>query len=88
MRTGPAALLAIAAGGCSHPQPTPSRPARILPPARRPHVLRRRFGLPEFTMLHLFLLAARNVFAAFDPQRTGRISLDYSQFVYCAALTK
>ncbi|PRW57843.1 sorcin-like [Chlorella sorokiniana] len=47
-----------------------------------------RFGLPEYTMLCLFLKSCQNIFRAFDPQGTGRISLDVSQFVYCAAHTK
>ncbi|KAL4436914.1 hypothetical protein ABPG75_004053 [Micractinium tetrahymenae] len=47
-----------------------------------------RFGLPEYTMLCLFLTASRNIFSAFDAQRTGRISLDFSQFVYAAAQTR
>lgn len=39
-------------------------------------------------MLFLFLVSCRNVFAAFDPQHSGRISLDFSQLAYCAALTR
>jgi len=27
-----------------------------------------RYGLPEYTMLCLFLISCRNIFAAFDPQ--------------------
>lgn len=30
-------------------------------------------------MLCLFLTASRNIFSAFDAQRTGRVSLDFSQ---------
>ena len=59
----------------------PTARSHTAPPAGR-------FGLPEYTMLCLFLMAARNIFAAFDPGHTGRASLDYSQFVYAAANTR
>jgi hypothetical protein len=39
-------------------------------------------------MLCLFLLAAKNIFSAFDPGHTGRASFDYSQFVYATANTR
>lgn len=47
-----------------------------------------RFGLPEYTMLCVFLLSAKQIFGAFDPQHSGRVSFDYSQFVYAAAQTR
>ena len=45
-------------------------------------------GLPEFVALCSFLESARATFVAYDPQRTGIISLNYSQFCYCAAQTR
>lgn len=39
-------------------------------------------------MLCLLLLSAKQIFSAFDPQHSGRISLDFSQFVYAAAQTR
>lgn len=54
-------------------------PSSTLPALPAPHPAAGRFGLPEYTMLCLFLTASRNIFAAFDAQRTGRVSLDYSQ---------
>lgn len=47
-----------------------------------------RFGLPEVTMLTLSLLSAKQIFAAFDPQGSGRVNLDFSQFVYAASQTR
>lgn len=47
-----------------------------------------RFGLPEYTMLSLFLMSAKQIFGAFDPQHSGRVSLDFSQFVYASAQTR
>ena len=42
-------------------------------------------GIPEYIALNLFLLSARNTFAAFDFQRTGVINLNFGQFIYATA---
>ncbi|QDZ24869.1 hypothetical protein HOP50_15g74120 [Chloropicon primus] len=42
-------------------------------------------GIPEYIALSLFLLSARNTFAAFDFQRTGVITLNFGQFIYATA---
>ncbi|WZN66831.1 hypothetical protein HKI87_16g84020 [Chloropicon roscoffensis] len=42
-------------------------------------------GIPEYIALNLFLLSARNTFAAFDFQRTGVINLNFGQFIYASA---
>eukprot|EP01024_Parvocaulis_polyphysoides_P012778 TRINITY_DN1475_c0_g1_i1.p1 TRINITY_DN1475_c0_g1~~TRINITY_DN1475_c0_g1_i1.p1 ORF type:complete len:197 (-),score=5.42 TRINITY_DN1475_c0_g1_i1:371-877(-) len=42
-------------------------------------------GLPEYIAMTLFLQSCTAVFTAFDPQKTGRISLDFNQFIYAAA---
>lgn len=39
-------------------------------------------GLPEYMGMSVFLKHTANMFRAFDAQRTGRITLDYNQFVY------
>ncbi|KAH7445354.1 hypothetical protein KP509_01G004100 [Ceratopteris richardii] len=44
-----------------------------------------KFRLDDYISLCIFLQSARNLFGAFDTQREGRISLDFNQFVYCAA---
>ena len=33
----------------------------------------------------LFLRSAVNTFKAFDPQGSGRVSMDFSQFIYAAS---
>lgn len=45
-------------------------------------------GLPEFIAMTLFLRSATATFQAFDQQRTGRINLDYNQFIYACANTR
>ena len=45
-------------------------------------------ALPEFVALCSFLESARATFVAYDPQRTGVISLNYSQCVYVCAQTR
>lgn len=42
-------------------------------------------GLAEFIAMTLFLKSAAATFAAFDPQQAGRITLDFSQFIYAAS---
>lgn len=41
--------------------------------------------LPEYIGLTLFLQSATATFTAFDAQRTGRITLDFNQWVYAAS---
>ena len=41
-------------------------------------------GMPEYIAMCLFLVSARNTFAAFDFQKTGVISFNFGQFVYAA----
>lgn len=41
--------------------------------------------LAEFMAMSVFLQGAGRTFHAFDAQRTGRITLDFSQFVYAAS---
>lgn len=42
-------------------------------------------SLDEFIRMCLFLQSCVRTFTAFDPQRTGRVTLDFGQFVYAAA---
>lgn len=42
-------------------------------------------GLAEFIAMTLFLKSAAATFAAFDPHQAGRITLDFSQFIYAAS---
>lgn len=42
-------------------------------------------SLPEFLAMTLFLRSATATFNAFDQQRTGMISLNFSQYLYAAA---
>jgi Ca2+-binding EF-hand superfamily protein len=44
-------------------------------------------GLTEFLALTLFLRSATATFNAFDPNRTGFISLNFGQFLYACAHT-
>ena len=39
-------------------------------------------GLAEFIAMTLFLKSCAATFAAFDTQNTGRIQLDFNQFIY------
>ncbi|CAL8468820.1 g8361 [Coccomyxa elongata] len=41
--------------------------------------------LTEFIAMTLFLQSANATFTAFDQQRTGRVTLDYNQFIYAVA---
>lgn len=41
----------------------------------------------ELVAMTVFLQSATATFQAFDPQRQGRITLDYNQFVYAASNT-
>ncbi|PRW44941.1 Coiled-coil domain-containing 40 isoform C [Chlorella sorokiniana] len=41
--------------------------------------------LAEFMAMCTFLQGAARTFHAFDPQRSGRVTLDFSQFVYAAS---
>eukprot|EP00803_Ostreobium_quekettii_P002857 evm.model.scf_168.9 EVM.evm.TU.scf_168.9 scf_168:64105-67522(+) len=41
--------------------------------------------LAAYIALSLFLKSAAATFAAFDPNKTGRITLDFNQFLYAAA---
>lgn len=42
-------------------------------------------GIPEYIALNLFLLSARNTFAAFDFQRSGVVNMNFGQFIYATA---
>ncbi|XP_078448406.1 uncharacterized protein LOC144716982 [Wolffia australiana] len=44
-----------------------------------------RFFLDSFMSLCVFLQSARNLFDSFDLSRRGKVTLDFNQFVYCAA---
>jgi len=44
-----------------------------------------KFKVDDFIALCIFLQSAKNLFNAFDTSKQGRISLDYNQFIYCAA---
>ncbi|KAK9825630.1 hypothetical protein WJX81_001097 [Elliptochloris bilobata] len=39
-------------------------------------------GLPEFIALQLFLRSISATFCAFDPQQTGRVTMDFNQMIY------
>lgn len=43
--------------------------------------------IEEFIALTVFLRGASAAFRAYDPQQTGRITLDFNQYVYCCANT-
>ncbi|KAL2623079.1 hypothetical protein R1flu_003284 [Riccia fluitans] len=43
------------------------------------------FTLDHYMSMCIFLKSAQNLFRAFDTQRDGRVTLDFNQFVYCAA---
>lgn len=42
-------------------------------------------GMAEFIAMTLFLKSSAAMFQAFDSQRSGRVNLDYNQFIYAAA---
>lgn len=42
-------------------------------------------GMAEFVAMTVFLRLTANMFGAFDPQRSGRITLDYNQFIYATS---
>lgn len=42
-------------------------------------------SLDEFIRACLFLQTAARTFSAFDAQRRGSITVNFSQFIYCAA---
>jgi len=42
-------------------------------------------GLEPYLALCAMLKQASKVFSLFDPQRTGKITLDFNQFIYAAA---
>ncbi|KAH8947322.1 hypothetical protein BDL97_11G034400 [Sphagnum fallax] len=44
-----------------------------------------KFKLDDYISMCIFLQSAKNLFGAFDASRIGHISLDFNQFVYCAA---
>ncbi|GLJ15430.1 hypothetical protein SUGI_0253320 [Cryptomeria japonica] len=44
-----------------------------------------RFRLDDFISLCIFLQSAKNLFTTFDTTKQGRVTLDFNQFVYCAA---
>lgn len=97
-RNGEAAVVHVHTASHFGPAGRPAAACRCLsPPSAHPHracTLKLLspgaglFGLPEYTMMCLFLLSCKNIFRAFDPSGSGKISLDYSQFVYCAANTR
>jgi Ca2+-binding EF-hand superfamily protein len=43
------------------------------------------FRLDDFMSICIFLQSAQNLFTAFDTERTGHVTLDFNQFVYCSA---
>ncbi|BBN11599.1 hypothetical protein MPTK1_5g13250 [Marchantia polymorpha subsp. ruderalis] len=43
------------------------------------------FRLDNYMSLCIFLKSARNLFTSFDTSRAGAVTLDFNQFVYCAA---
>lgn len=45
-------------------------------------------SLAEFMGMTVFLQSCSLTFSAFDAARTGRVSLDFSQFVYAASNTR
>lgn len=42
-------------------------------------------SITEFMGLTVFLKSTAMVFTAFDPHKSGKVALDYNQFVYAAA---
>ncbi|CAM6066483.1 unnamed protein product [Sphagnum tenellum] len=44
-----------------------------------------KFKLDDYISMCIFLQSAKNLFGAFDTSRIGHITLDFNQFVYCAA---
>ncbi|CAD7701349.1 unnamed protein product [Ostreobium quekettii] len=42
-------------------------------------------GVQEFIAMTLFLKSCSAIFTAFDPQRSGKVTLDFNQFVYAAS---
>ncbi|GAB4818300.1 hypothetical protein N2152v2_005346 [Parachlorella kessleri] len=44
-----------------------------------------RFSLAEFIAMSMFIQCVTNVFRAFDSTSSGRINLDFNQFLYAAA---
>lgn len=45
-------------------------------------------SLAEFIGMSVFLQACSLTFSAFDASKTGRVTLDFSQFVYAASNTR
>lgn len=45
-------------------------------------------GLAEFLALSVFLESCTATFRAFDPQGSGRVSMDMQQFIYAASHTR
>lgn len=43
------------------------------------------FRLDDFMSICIFLQSAQNLFGAFDTTKKGHVTLDFNQFVYCAA---
>jgi hypothetical protein len=44
--------------------------------------------LDQYIALTMFLLSVKRTFEAFDSTRSGRITLDFNQFVYACAKTR
>lgn len=44
-----------------------------------------KFRLDGFISICIFVQSARNLFTSYDTTGQGRVSLDFNQFVYCAA---
>ena len=42
----------------------------------------------EYIAMSIFLQSTIKTFKAFDPQSTGRITLDFNQFVFAVAATR
>lgn len=45
-------------------------------------------SLDQYIAMTLFLIGAKKAFEAFDTNRSGRITLDFNQFVYAASKTR
>mmetsp|Transcript_21549 Transcript_21549/g.53272 ORF Transcript_21549/g.53272 Transcript_21549/m.53272 type:complete len:179 (-) Transcript_21549:1438-1974(-) len=45
-------------------------------------------SLDQYIAMTMFLLGAKKAFEAFDAQKSGRINVDFNQFVYAASKTR
>ncbi|OAE23413.1 hypothetical protein AXG93_961s1070 [Marchantia polymorpha subsp. ruderalis] len=72
--------LALTQAGFSLDQPAFYCACQSFDKERRGH-----FRLDNYMSLCIFLKSARNLFTSFDTSRAGAVTLDFNQFVYCAA---